>query len=200
MNLFRKILSALVLSAVLPVASLAAELTAVESAESSVNQLLARVQELRPLFDADKDAYFAGIEEQISTFVDFREVALGVMAGYSEQAADEQIDAFADKLKSTLTRFYGSTLVEYGGQELTYLPSTQAPPDPENATNVRMQINSGNTRIELQYTMFLNADREWKLKNLYLGGINLRRQYYTQFAALMNRHNNDIDQVIANWK
>jgi len=200
MNLFRKILYALVLSVLLPVVSLAAEFTAVESAENSVNQLLARVQELRPLFDADKEAYFAGIEDQISTFVDFREVALGVMAGYSEQASDEQVNAFADKLKSTLTRFYGSTLVEYGGQELTYLPSAQTPPDPENATNVRMQINSGNTRIELQYTMFLNADREWKLKNLYLGGINLRRQYYTQFAALMNRHNNSIDQVIANWK
>ena len=200
MNVLRKIVFSLILSALLPTAALAAELTAVESAENSVNQLLARVQELRPLFDTDKEAYFAGIEEQISTFVDFREVALGVMAGYSEQATEEQITAFAEKLKSTLTRFYGSTLVEYGGQELTYLPSTQAPPDPENATNVRMQITSGNTRIELQYTMFLNADREWKLKNLYLGGINLRRQYYTQFAALMNRYNNDVDQVVENWK
>ncbi len=200
MSIVRKIVFSLMLSALLPAGVLAAELTAVESAENSVNQLLARVQELRPLFDTDKEAYFAGIEEQISTFVDFREVAMGVMAGYSEQATEEQINAFAEKLKSTLTRFYGSTLVEYGGQELTYLPSTQVPPDPENATNVRMQITSGNTKIELQYTMFLNEDREWKLKNLYLGGINLRRQYYTQFAALMNRYNNEIDQVIENWK
>lgn len=200
MNILRKIAFFLVFSTLTPFAALAAELTAVESAENSVTQLLARVQELRPLFDADKEAYFAGIEEQISTFVDFREVALGVMAAYLEQATEEQINAFADKLKSTLTRFYGSTLVEYGGQELTYLPSEQAPPDPESATNVRMQINSGNTRIELQYTMFLNADGEWKLKNLFLGGINLRRQYYTQFAALMNRYNNDISQVIENWK
>jgi phospholipid transport system substrate-binding protein len=200
MIVLRKVVFSLVLSLFLPAAVLAAELTAVESAENSVNQLLARVQELRPLFDTDKEAYFAGIEEQISTFVDFREVALGVMAGYAEQASEEQISAFADKLKSTLTRFYGSTLVEYGGQELTYLPSTQPSPDPENATNVRMQITSGNTRIELQYTMFLNADREWKLKNLFLGGINLRRQYYTQFAALMNRHNNNINQVVENWQ
>ncbi len=200
MKLLKKVIFVLVLTGLLPVAVNAAELSAVESAEQSVNQLLAKVQELRPLFDTDKDAYFEGISEQISTFVDFPEVAKGVMAGYAEQATAEQVEAFADKLRTTLTRFYGSTLVEYGGQELTYLPSTQTSPDPENATNVRMQITSGSTRVELQYTMFLNADREWKLKNLFLGGINLRRQYYTQFAALMNRNNNDIDAVIQSWQ
>lgn len=200
MKLLKKFVFLMVLVNWLPVSASAAELSAVESAEQSVNQLLARVQELRPLFDTDKDAYFEGIADQISTFVDFGEVAKGVMAGYAEQASAEQINAFADKLRITLTRFYGSTLVEYGGQELTYLPSNQTPTDPENGTNVRMQITSGNTKVELQYTMFLNADREWKLKNLFLGGINLRRQYYTQFAALMNRNNNDIDAVIQNWQ
>lgn len=200
MNSLKKGVILLVLSLFLPVAVMAAELDAVESAEKSVNDLLARVQELRPLFDTDKEAYFEGIEEQISTFVDFREVAKGVMAGYAAQASDAQIDAFAEKLKNTLTRFYGSTLVEYGGQELTYMPPREPPEDPENATNVRMQITSGNTRVELQYTMFLNPEGQWKLKNLFLGGINLRRQYYTQFAALMNRHGNDIDKVIASWQ
>jgi len=48
--------------------------------------------------------------------------------------------------------------------------------------------------------MFLNADEEWKLKNLSLVGINLGRQYNTQFTALMSQHNNDIDLVLNNWK
>ena len=48
--------------------------------------------------------------------------------------------------------------------------------------------------------MFLNANDEWKLKNLSLAGINLGRQYYTQFAALMAQNNNDIDAVLDNWK
>lgn len=200
MKMLRNIVATLILGAFLPLSTVATELSAVESAEQSVNALLAKVQELRPLFDTDKEAYFQGIEDQISTFVDFREVAIGVMADYSKQATEEQIVAFANKLKATLTRFYGSTLVEYGGQQLTYMPSAETPPDPENATNVRMQIVSGSTRIELQYTMFLNAEREWKLKNLFLGGINLRRQYFTQFAALMNRNGNDIDKVIESWQ
>lgn len=176
-----------------------AQMTAVEAAEQSVNQLLQRVQELRPYFTSEPERYYAGIEEEISKFVDFREVAVGVMARYSRQASEEQLVAFGEKLRSTLTRFYGSALVEYGGQELTFLPSRESE-NADQATNVRMQIVSDGSQIELQYALFRDADREWKLRNLFVGGINLRRQYHTQFAALMSRHNNDIDRVIQAWQ
>ena len=177
-----------------------AGLSAVEAAEQSVNQLLQTVQELRPYFDTDKDRYYAGVEAEVARFVDFREVAVGVMARFSEQASEEQILAFGEKLRSTLTRFYGSALVEYGGQQLNFLPAGEEPTDPSAGTNVRMQIVSEGARIELQYALFRNADNEWKLRNIFVGGINLRRQYHTQFAALMSRNNNDIDQVIAAWQ
>jgi phospholipid transport system substrate-binding protein len=177
-----------------------AGLSAVEAAEQSVNQLLQKVQELRPYFDSDKNRYYAGVEEEVGKFVDFREVAVGVMARFSEQATEEQIMAFSEKLRATLTRFYGSALVEYGGQQLTFLPSDNAPADPSAGTNVRMQIVSDGARIELQYALFQNAAGEWKLRNIFVGGINLRRQYHTQFAALMARHNNDIDQVVTAWQ
>lgn len=188
---------------ILPLTAVQAQapaLTAVEAAEQSVTQLLKRVEELRPYFESDKDRYYAGIEEEVGRFVDFTQVATGVMARFSEDATDEQIAAFGEKLRATLTRFYGSALVEYGGQELNYMPPRNPPEDPEAPTNVRMQIVSDGTRIELQYALFLNADREWKLRNLYVGGINLRRQYHTQFAALMARHDNDIDAVIDAWQ
>lgn len=174
--------------------------SAVEAAEESVTELLQRVEELRPYFDSDRDRYYAGIEEEVGKFVDFREVAVGVMARFSRDATEEQILAFGEKLRTTLTRFYGSALVEYGGQQLTFLPPREVTEDPEAPTNVRMQIVSEGTRIELQYALFLNAEREWKLRNLFVGGINLRRQYHTQFAALMARHDNDIDRVIEAWQ
>ncbi len=190
-----------VLALCIPSASQAAEeLTAVASAEKSVNELLATVQELKPYFATDKERYFAGIEQSLTAFVDFDEVAIGVMARLGEQATPEQISRLGEKLKITLTRFYGAALIGYDGQELVFMPAGELSPEPELNTNVRMQISANNSKIELQYTLFLNADREWKLKNLFLGGINLRRQYFTQFSALMNRYGNDIDQVIDNWQ
>jgi len=198
---FKKLLavSALVLN--LPLfAQAAEEQSALQSAEQSVNALLATVQEVKPYFETDRERYFSGIEQSLSGFVDFDEVAIGVMARYAEQATPEQISRFGEKLRVTLTRFYGAALVGYDGQELVFLPAGEPSPDPALNTNVRMQITSNNSTVELQYTLFLNETGEWKLKNLYVGGINLRRQYFTQFSALMNRHGNDIDQVIDNWQ
>lgn len=179
--------------------SLAAEPpSALESTKTSVNALLATVQELKPYYVSDSARYFKGIEESLDSFVDFDAVATGVMARYSESATPEQISRFGDKLRTTLTRFYGSALAGYDGQELEFLPGNAD--EEEGAATVRMQITANNTKIALQYALFLNAEGEWKLRNLFLSGINLRRQYYTQFAALMNRYGNDIDQVIDNWQ
>lgn len=176
------------------------ERTAVQAAEEAVNGLLAAVRELRPYYDSDEQRYYRGIEEEIDGFVDFRQVAIGVMARFSRDASDEQIDAFAEKLRGTLTRFYGSALLEYGGQEIHYMPPSEPPSDAESNTTVRLQISGNGQRIELQSAMFLNDEGEWKLRNLFVGGINLRRQYHTQFASLMSRHDNDVDAVIENWQ
>ncbi len=197
---FNRLLVISLLAFVAPLINAAEEMSAVDSARTSVNELLAKVEELKPYFESDRDRYFSGIQESLSKFVDFDEVATGVMARYAEQASADQISRFGDKLKSTLTRFYGAALVGYDGQELVFLPAGRPSPDPEENTNVRMEISANNSKVELQYTLFLNEAREWKLKNLYLSGINLRRQYYTQFSALMNRYGNDIDQVIENWQ
>lgn len=197
---FKRFVAVAILTMAAPFAFAADEASAVESARASVNELLAKVEELKPYFASDRERYFAGIQDSLNLFVDFDEVATGVMARYAEQATKEQISRFGDKLKTTLTRFYGAALVGYDGEELVFLPAGTPSPAPEENTNVRMQITANNSTVELQYTLFLNEAGQWKLKNLFLGGINLRRQYFTQFSALMNRYGNDIDQVIDNWQ
>jgi phospholipid transport system substrate-binding protein len=175
-------------------------LTAEAAVETYIENLLMQMDEIKPLYDTDREAYFMKIEEALTAFVDFREVARGVMAEYGTGATPEQLQRFADVFRASLVDFYGSALANYGGAEFELVPNATPPSDPENATNVRMNIQADDgSRFEVQYTMFVNADRVWKLKNLYIEGVNLRRQYYSQFDSMMKTNNDDIDKVIDSW-
>lgn len=177
----------------------AQERSAVEAAELGVQTLLTTVEQNKQYFMSDRERYFNEIEQVLETFVDFNAVAELVMNRYASQANDAQKTRFADILKTTLTRFYGASLVNYSDEELVFLPARTSSDDPRSETIVPMEIR-GDTSLQLQYQMFLNDNDEWKLKNISLSGINLGRQYFTQFSALMSEYNNDIDQVLDNWE
>ena len=174
-------------------------LSAAETAEQGVRSLLETVLESRELILTDREAYFTRVENVLVSFVDFIAVAEVVMSRHRENATDEQKQRFADILKTTLTRFYGASLTSYNGEELVFLPPSNPDADPRADTVVGMELQ-GSEPLQLQYQMFLNGNDEWKLKNLRLAGINLGRQYNTQFNFLMSEHNNDIDAVLDNWK
>ena len=199
MNLLKKTLAAIFFSGLLGSAAYSQEMTAVETAEFGVQTLLQTVVESKEFFLSDRERYFSAIETVLSSFVDFEAVAGVVMSRYASEATDQQTERFADILRTTLTRFYGASLISYNGEELVFLPPSNPDADPRADTVVVMELQ-GDTTLRLQYQMFLNANDEWKLKNLSLAGINLGRQYYTQFAALMAQNNDDIDAVLDHWK
>jgi len=177
----------------------AQKLSAVETAELGVNTLLATALESKALFLNDRESYFAAIEADLESFVDFTAVANVVMARYAADATPAQTQRFATILKTTLTRFYGASLVSYNGEELVFLPNPNPSDDPRADTVVSMELR-GDINLQLRYQMFITDEDTWKLKNLSLAGINLGRQYYSQFSTLMTEHDNDIDAVLDNWR
>lgn len=198
------LITAMVVGVVLsPPALIAQEKTAQDAVDEYISGLLATMQDIKPLYASDREAFFKEVEEALASFVDFREVARGVMAKYGQGpngATPEQLDRFAGVFRASLVDFYGSALAEYGGVEYEFLENRQESRNPERSSNVRMSLlgDDGN-RVEVQYTMFLNEDRIWKLRNLYVEGVNLRRQYYSRFDNLMTRNEFEIDRVIDLW-
>ncbi len=206
MNTLRRALLALGLLAAAATAALPVSAQQ-ESAEAAVERyiggLMQRMTEIQPLYQSDREAYFDTVENALSEFVDFREVARGVMAKYGQGpngATAGQLDRFAGVFRASLVEFYGSALAEYGGVEFEILENRQQS-NSDRAANVRMSVlgDDGN-RIEVQYTMFINDEDVWKLRNLYVEGVNLRRQYYSRFDNLMTRNDFDIDKVIDLWQ
>ena len=202
--LTRSLLISLSLMFVCTTSTAAQNITAEEAVDQYISALLMTMEEIKPLYDTDREAYFSGVENALAEFVDFREVARGVMAKYGQGpngASAEQLDRFAVVFRSSLVEFYGSALAEFGGVEYEFIKNTQESRNPERSSNVRMSIlGDDGDSIEIQYTMFMNEDDIWKLRNLYVEGVNLRRQYYSRFDNLMNRNSFDIDSVIDLWQ
>ena len=190
----------LVIIAMIPSAGFVQELTATETAEMGVEALLKTVENAKGYFLTDKELYFSQIEGVLNTFVDFEAVAEVVMNRYASAASEAQKQRFAGILKTTLTRFYGASLVSYSGEELIFLPPSSPDSDPRADTVVGMELRGADTNLRLQYQMFVDENNEWKLKNLSLAGINLGRQYFTQFSALMSKYDEDISLVLDNWQ
>ncbi len=194
-------LGALILFAAVHAPGQAQEMTALETARLAVETLLQQARDTRHLFAADSEAYYAGIEQVLDRFVDFNAVAEVVMNRFADSASDEQKQRFGRILRGNLTRFYGASLLSYAEQEVSFRPSENPARDTPQSTIVAMELSGGGAQpVLFQYQMFLTDDNEWKLRNLNLAGINLGRQYFTQFSALMAQHGNDMDAVLDNWQ
>ena len=195
-----KFVSMLVVSTVCMSSLQGQSMSALETAKLGVNTLLETAIDSKSLFLTDREQYFEKIESVLESFVDFNAVARVVMSRFDDQATEDQRTRFADILKSSLTRFYGASLVSYQGEELIFLPQEEKESNPRDDVVVSMELTGGSMELQLQYQMFINDSDDWKLKNLSLAGINLGRQYFAQFSALMTEHGNNIDSVLNNWK
>ena len=200
MKFIAKLILVVNVVALLQSVSYGQQFSAIEIAEQGVEALLETVEQSKGYFLSDRDRYFSDIEEVLDSFVDFGAVADVVMNRYADQASGAQKRRFAEILKSTLTRFYGASLINYGGEELTFLPPSNPSSDLRADTVVGMELRGSDSTLRLQYQMFINENDEWKLKNLSLAGINLGRQYFTQFSALMSQYDENIDLVLDNWQ
>ena len=102
----------------------AQEMTAEDAVDLYISGLLSKMEQIKPLYESDRNAYFSNVEQALAEFVDFREVARGVMAKYGQGpngASAEQLDRFAVVFRASLVEFYGSALAEYGGVEYEIL-------------------------------------------------------------------------------
>ncbi len=185
----------------LPAPALAQQMTALETAQLAVETLLQQVRDSAHLFLTDSEAYYAGVEEVLDQFVDFNVVAEVVMNQYADAASEAQIQRFGGILRGNLTRFYGATLLNNAEQEVRFVPAQNPQANSPESTIVSMELVGGGAQpVVIQYQMFLSDGGEWKLRNLNLAGINLGRQYFTQFSALMTQHGEDIEAVLDNWQ
>ena len=160
-------------------------------------ELTTRLVKERAAYQKDPQLLLTIVQENIEPYVDFDNFAKGVMGQFYRQATDKQRADFTVQFKQSLIRTYANGLGAYENQKFTVKPYV-AGEDPKKA-QVDMEIQSNNGVIPVTYQMVLNAQGQWKVRNLILNGINLGLTFRNQFASTVEANRGNLDKAIANF-
>ena len=59
-------------------------------------------------------------------------------------------------------------------------------------------LDTGNSKYPISYKLRKN-DKDWKIVNIIINGVNLGLTFRNQFQALAVSQNGDIDATLSNW-
>jgi phospholipid transport system substrate-binding protein len=173
--------------------------TAHETVQKATDQLIAKLLEVKPLYEENPDQFYMEVEEALNPYIDFKRFSQGVMSKYYRSMPEDQRVRFATVLKSDLIHTYAKALVEFDNEKIVVLPAGDAVSSRPNESVVQIEVHSKDgTVYKVQYRMSSKTG-SWKLINVVVDGINLGLIFRNQFLSLMDDHRGAFDKVIQNW-
>lgn len=168
--------------------------------ETSVNSLVARLEEKRPLYKENTEEFYREMGGALSELVDFRRIAARVMGKYGRSASVEQRDRFVETFKRSLFTTYSKALVESGKFTVQVQQANMLSPEQDKASvDIEVTAENGN-KYKVVYSMYLNTSKNaWLLENIIVSGINVGLAFRDRFEQEMRTNRGDMDAVIANW-
>lgn len=138
------------------------------------------------------------IETVVTPVIDFYGFGRGVMGRFARSATEDELQRFAEILKTTLIRTYSLAVSEFAVREYVITPPRAPSPQPEmQVVNVQLTSTAGKTYNILYYMR--NIEGEWMLVNVAVEGINLRLTFQNQFADMFQR-SRSVSSVIDSWE
>ena len=174
------------------------QLTAHEYVERAHNNILEIIQTKSYLFEDNPDKFKDEISESFRPIVDFRLISRYVMGRYSKQATMEQVEAFSNVFEKSLLDTYTSTLIEFKDEKIKVL-KPEGESKHKNKALVKIEIITSSKVYPGTYSMYLDKESNWKIRNININGMNLAKIFRNQFYSLMEKKEEDIEKVIKSW-
>jgi len=165
------------------------------------DEVLALIEQSRGYAKEEPERFFREVERLLRPVVDFDSFARSVMAVHYRDASDAQRERFADTFRWGLVRTYALALTEFNDGEVVVVPPDR-PPRSERRRTVKMEIRTSAGEVyPVLYSMGLDKDGVWRVRNIIVNGINMGLTYRSQFASAMNdqQYGGDMDKVIDAW-
>ena len=169
-----------------------------EYVEKAHNDIVEIIQNKSILFEDDPETFKKEISEAFKPIVDFKLISRYVMGRYSKQATKDQIETFSDVFEKSLLDTYTSTLIEFKDEEIRVLKPDSESKHTDKAI-VKIEIVTSTKVYPGRYSMYLDKESNWKIRNININGMNLAKIFRNQFYSLMEKKEEDIEKVIKSW-
>lgn len=165
----------------------------------TANELLSIIEDAREYYDEDPNRFYGKVEAILTPVVDMRRFSAGVMAKYYRKASKEQRRRFLAVFQNSMIRTYAKGLLAFSNEEIRVLEPKAASRDPKRDSVAMEVISVDGTVYPILYSMRKGKDKQWRITNVTVNGINLGLTFRNQFDSAMQAHNRDVDYVIDNW-
>lgn len=156
---------------------------ATDLVKTSVDQVLAIVQDPEMKKPANADKRRTRMREVARGLFDFEDMAKRALARHWAQRTPEQRKRFAELFADLLEASYVSRIESYGGEKITYPPEVAD----GDVVTVRQRVTTkGGVEIPLEYRLHTGGDR-WKVYDVAIEGVSLVSNYRTQFNQIITR-------------
>ncbi len=167
--------------------------------DSNAQRMVKVLTEQSDLFETDRIQYEQKIKDIFEPMIDFKRVAASVMGRkYYLLATKEQREEFVEIFKDSLLDTYAETLAQWGDSKIrTEFNDGYSNSELKNV-EVRQVLDTGNSKYPISYKLRKN-DKDWKIVNIIINGVNLGLTFRNQFQALAVSQNDDIEATLLNW-
>ncbi|AZS52142.1 toluene tolerance protein [Entomomonas moraniae] len=186
------------LFAVFSTLTLAAEQTAQQVVQATVDTLLKDLNTNRAKYAKDPEAFHKALHTLLTPVVDVDGIARSVMTiKYARRATPEQMETFKANFEQGLMQFYGNALLDYEGKGMKVLKTI--PSDSPDRVSVQTEVKGNdNTIYPVSYTM-IKLNGKWMVRNVVVNGLNVGKLFRDQFASEMRNNKDDLNYVINDW-
>ena len=166
--------------------------------DTKAQQMVSVIVNNQDLFKESPEDFKKLIKDIFEPMVDFRRVSALVMSKkYYLSATPEQRSAFIEIFKNSLLDTYSSTLAEWGDQEIVTMFSADI--EFKKNVEVKQMLVTNSSEYPITYKLRLGKNG-YKIINIVVNGVNLGLTFRNQFKALADKHDENIDAIISEWK
>lgn len=151
--------------------------------KDTTEEVLSILEERQSEIEQDQTLVFEIVREVVLPHFDFPLISRFVLGRHWRQATPQQRERFMEEFRTLLIRTYGTSLAEYSGQQVEYLPM-QADPESGRVV-VRTEINQAQgPSIPISYRLH-RTDEGWKVFDVIVEGASYVQTYRSEYGSLI---------------